>query len=852
MYVGFYEVPWWWLVVAGGVFSFLLAGFVWWWRGRSSMGEGVSGVLLAIEVPRENDKTPVAAEHLYQSLHGLLRADNTPDVISFEIQALKGYIRFFVYCPTVLEQYVSKQLYAQYPDVKISKVEDFVRTEVLEANGGCLGATVQLAQPWPLPIKTFANFDVDPLSAVTSSMSGYDEGEEMWLQMILTPAELGWSHKAMEAAKAISQGKSIGGFYGSGNFLVWVLLSFFKFIFISLPKAFFMAGNSSSDSVDVGQTKVVLSEYDKERIGLIEQKSRKVGFQVTMRAVVNSSFRGRSAHMLNELMASLQQYSLPQANSLEFGRPVKNLKSFINQYQRRVASRRAAVMNSEEIASIFHLPSQSVETPGIVWAKSRKGEPPPNLPLALMGDNEDLTVFAKTDFRYEERKFGIKQIDRLRHIYVIGKTGMGKSTLLSNMAIDDVRSGRGVAVIDPHGDLIDDVLECIPRRRINDVVIFSPADREFPVGFNMLEKVDSSHMPLVASGLIAVFYKMFSHSWGPRMEHILRNIILALLEMPNATLMGITRIIVDKKYREKVIDNVRNPAVHDFWKKEFPALASGNPSDTFGPIQNKVGQFLSTSIVRNIVGQEHGTINIRKIMDEKKIFLVNLSKGKIGEDVSALFGSMLITKIQLAAMSRADIPESQRVPFYLYVDEFQNFATESFATILSEARKYKLGLTMANQYIAQMPEEVRNAVFGNVGSLISFGVGASDAGYLVKEFNPVFNEDDLISLDKRHIYLKMAIDGVSSVPFSATTLPPPANRSNNVEKIVGVSRERYAMPAEEIEEYIQTWSGMKARLAQRQREEELKIKEQERKQKANEDKQKQGSQNNQKGSSNRK
>lgn len=819
MYLGDYEITPSLLAAAGGILLLLLWILFWLFRPRRKKSAPQESVLLTMEVPRENDKTPLAAQQLFRSLHGVMQADEKNSLsISCEIQACKSSIRFYVHCPESLQQYVSKQLYAQYPDVKVSKVEDYVRFSDEEVQHKQLVATnITLRQDSYYPIQSFANFDVDPLAGITGSMSDYIEGEELWLQLVIAPAPNHWHDEAIALTSDLREGKRQGK---KRNLFLAIVLGLLSFMFITIPKAFFSSGSEEGEAISKKQ--IVLSEYEKERIKLIEDKARQVGFSTAIRAVALSDSGPRSVHMLNELMASLQQYSISNSNGFHFGARVKKLDEFAQIYAKRQPDPLASILNAEEVASVFHLPSKNVQTPGIVWAKSRKGEPPPNLPFFIEGqDQADLTIFAKTDFRHEERKFGIKELDRLRHIYVIGKTGMGKSTLLSNMAISDVRAGKGVGVIDPHGDLIEDVLDCIPKRRINDVVIFSPSDHDFPVGFNMLEKVDKNHMPLVASGLIAVFYKMFSHSWGPRMEHILRNIILALLEMPNATLMGINRLIIDKKYREKVIDNVTNPSVHDFWKKEFPTLASGNTADIFGPIQNKVGQFLSTSVVRNIVGQENGTINIRQIMDSGKIFLVNLSKGKIGEDVSALFGSMLITKIQLAAMSRADTPEHDRIPFYLYVDEFQNFATESFATILSEARKYKLGLTMANQYIAQMPEEVRNAVFGNVGTLISFGVGANDASYLAKEFNPVFSEDDLIQLDKRHIYLKMAIDGVSSTPFSGGTLPPPANRSKNNEKIISVSRERYGQPAEKVEEFIQTWSGMKARLTQKERDRQL-------------------------------
>ncbi len=423
---------------------------------------------------------------------------------------------------------------------------------------------------------------------------------------------------------------------------------------------------------------------------------------------------------------------------------------------------------------------------------------------------KNITYFAKTNFRGTDHVFGIKEDDRRRHIYVIGKTGMGKTNLLENMIISDIRAGRGVAVIDPHGDLAEAVLNFIPASRINDVIYFNPADADYPIAFNVMEHVDSKYRHLVASGLIGVFKKIWADSWGPRLEYLLRNVILALLEYPGSTLLGVPRMFIDKEYRKKVVSKVTDPVVKAFWLNEFTKYSSQFTVDAISPIQNKVGQFLSSSLVRNIISQTQSTINMRDIMDNKKIFIVNLAKGKIGEDYSALLGAMLITKIQLAAMGRADIPEEERKDFYLYVDEFQNFATESFAGILSEARKYRLNLIVAHQYIGQLEEEVRDAIFGNVGTLISFRVGAADAEWLEKEFEPVFMMNDLVNLAKYDIYLKLMINGVTGDAFSASTLPPgDVAEKSNVEKIIKVSRERYSNKREVVEDKISRWSGMK-------------------------------------------
>ncbi|HUT21796.1 MAG TPA: type IV secretion system DNA-binding domain-containing protein [Candidatus Bipolaricaulota bacterium] len=438
--------------------------------------------------------------------------------------------------------------------------------------------------------------------------------------------------------------------------------------------------------------------------------------------------------------------------------------------------------------------------------------------------NPDIAVFGETNFRNERRRFGIKQDDRRRHMYVVGKTGVGKSVMLENLINFDVTNGHGLAVVDPHGELAEKVIDFIPNNRINDVIYLNPADIDYPIAFNVLEKVEPKYRYLVASGLIGVFKKIWADSWGPRLEYLLRNALLALLDYPDSTLLGVNRMLVDNDYRKKVVAKIQDPVVKAFWLNEFTKYNQQFLVEAISPIQNKVGQFLSTSIIRNIVGQVKSTINIRKAMDENKIIILNLSKGRIGEDASSLLGAMFITKIQLAAMSRVDIPEEERNDFYLYVDEFQNFATESFANILSEARKYRLNLIIAHQYIEQLGEIVKPAVFGNVGTLVIFRVGAMDAEELVMEFTPTFTEEDLVNLPKYNVYLKLMIDGVSSDPFSATTLPPVAKSTGNIEQIIINSRERYAKSREEVEEKIARWSGVETEAMLLRAEKDLKEK----------------------------
>ncbi|MEK7203701.1 MAG: type IV secretion system DNA-binding domain-containing protein [Patescibacteria group bacterium] len=425
----------------------------------------------------------------------------------------------------------------------------------------------------------------------------------------------------------------------------------------------------------------------------------------------------------------------------------------------------------------------------------------------------NITYFAKTNFRGQDRIFGVKEKDRLQHMYIIGQTGTGKTTLLKNLAIQDIKSGRGLAVIDPHGEFVDDLLDSIPEERIRDTIYFNPVDTQYPIGFNVLEVKDPEHKHLVASGLMAIFTKIWANVWSARMEYILDNCVMALLDTPGSTLMGIPRLLVDKDFRKYIVSNIKDPVVRSFWVTEYESWEPRFRNEAIVPIQNKVGQFLATKMIRNIVGQSKSTLDIESIIENRKILLANVSKGLIGEDNSALLGAMLITKIQLTAMERVRTPLEKRHPFFLYVDEVQNFATDAFATILSEARKYGLGLILSHQYIGQLITQtstrVRDAIFGNVGTMISFRVGATDAEFLEVQFAPEIISQDFVNLPNYNIYLKLLVDGISSRPFSALTLPPiPLESSISIKDfIIDSSRKKYSRPAKEVEEEIEKWSA---------------------------------------------
>ncbi len=651
------------------------------------------------------------------------------------------------------------------------------------------------------PIKTFLNFEVDPLSGITGVLSNVEKDEEIWIQILTKPISDEWQQKGNSHVKAVKSGAT-----NREGVMVGVFGAFLHFLG-GVLNAILVGVTPPSSKGEGPKEEAKLSGTVEAGLKGVETKITKLGFETKIRILALAPDENVARSKLASTVAAFKQYNLLNLNGFQAGSVETDL-GFYDQYRFRAFLNPGYILNIEELASIFHLPNISVETPNIVWAGSKKGEPPSNLPIEENVPSNELTIFAKTDYRHLVHKFGIKMGDRRYHMYAIGKTGTGKSTMLENMIIDDIREGRGVAVVDPHGDLIKKLLNFVREERIKDVVLFTPADRLYPLGFNVLENVDPELKNIVASGVVGIFKKIFGESWGPRLEYILRNTILALLDYPNATMLGITKILVDQDFRNRVIEKIQDPVIKDFFVNEFEKYDPKFRTEAIAPIQNKVGQFLSSSTIRNIVGQPKSTFNIEDIMNQGKILFLDLSIGEIGEDASTLLGSMMITKIQLAAMHRATFAEEERRDFYLYVDEFQNFATESFAVILSQARKYHLNLIMTNQYIAQVPEEVMAAVFGNCGSLITFRVGAPDAAALKQEYAPVFEEVDLVNLDNYHIYVKMSIDGVTCPAFSATTLPPDKMMNNNKDAILQHSREHYSKRREYVEDKLSSLAEM--------------------------------------------
>ncbi len=791
----------------GSVLEFLLQWYVWMpivgvllyltYRNnqRAQKVQAVDPVLLILEIPRTNDKQELAAEQLFASLHGILRdkielkeSGGVQEHVSFEMASINKMIRFYVWTPRHLRNFVEGQIYAQYPSVQIHEAdEDYTRRHITHSVVST--AELTLSENEVIPIRSFQNFEVDPLAGITATLSKLeDDDEELWVQVIARPIADDWHHRA---AGYISRIKSGGSVFSGGDTLKYIGM-----MLAALVKPPEHSGGSASPE---------LSERDKTRIAEIEKKSAKLGYQVKIRIAYLGHDEVTARHRIQALVGTYKQYNSTNLNGFRLAKSSFKRED-VAAYAARHFIDEGFILNIEELASVFHLPHTNVETPNIVWASTKTAEPPAKLPTITGEDEQDraISAFGVTNFRGINYQFGLRRSDRGRHVYIIGQTGAGKSGLLELFALSDVYHNEGYAIIDPHGDFAVNNLRFIPPHRIKDVVYFNPADTAHPLGFNPMEVTDPSMKSNTSSEIIGVLKRMFGDSWGPRLEYILRYTILALLDYPGSTMLDITRMLTDKKFRKKVLAECTDTVVLQFWNVEFNSWNDKFQAEAIAPVLNKVGAFTANPIIRNIIGQPKSTFNIRELMDDGKILIVNLSKGLIGEDNAGILGSFLVTKIQLAAMSRSDIERIEdRRPFYLYVDEFQNFATDSFATILSEARKYGLNLTVANQYVSQMEPTVRDAVFGNVGTMISFRVSADDAPILAKPFAPYFEPEDLLQMANRHFVINMVINGEKAPAFSAKTLALPPLQADNSGAIIEHSRHAYGASREEVEAAIQ-------------------------------------------------
>lgn len=772
------------------------------WRNYKQIDavKSVESTLLILEIPKANDKKELAAEQLFASLHGILRdkselrhSGGMQEHLSFEIASVNGQIRFYVWVPKALQSFVEGQIYSQYPTVQIYEAEeDYVAHE--RQHSVVYTGEVALTNNEMLPIKTFQSFEVDPLAGITGTLAKLEStGEELWIQVLMRPLADDW-HKASERwINSVKNGSPFDFLLGGSSFdLQWL-----GGIFSALWKP-------PEQGIGAPSTARVLSDRDKTRISEAEKKATKLGYKVKIRLVYLGESQTNAKLRMQALVGTFKQFNSTNLNGFKLASASFN-KEDLSRYKSRLFIDKGFILNIEELASVFHLPHTNVETPNIVWASGKTAEPPSKLPIITGNQaiDENISAFGLTNFRGINHQFGMLRSDRSRHVYIIGQTGAGKSGTLELFALSDIFHNQGYAIIDPHGDFAVDNMKFIPASRLKDVVYFNPADTAFPLGFNPLEVTNPSQKSNISSEVIGVLKRMFGESWGPRLEYILRYTILALLDRPNTTMLDITRMLTDKKFRKETLSYCTDSVVLQFWNVEFNSWTEKFQAEAIAPVLNKVGAFTANPVIRNIIGQPKSTFNIRQIMDEGRILIVNLSKGLIGEDNAGILGSFLVTKIQLAAMSRSDIPDiKDRRPFYLYVDEFQNFATDSFATILSEARKYGLNLTVANQYVSQMNETVRDAVFGNVGTMISFRVSADDAPLLSKQFEPQFESGDLLQMHNRHFIINMVIGGEKAPAFSATTLTLPPPQTNITHQIIENTRHTYSRSRAEVEHEI--------------------------------------------------
>ncbi len=747
-------------------------------------------IVLKIAVPLYNDKKPLAAEAFFQSLHGTLRNNSkSKDLFSFEIVGNSMGIFFLIVCSKRYKNFIENQVYAQYPEAQITLVKDYVET-IRQFNGVISVAEYGLARESMYPLNTFKNFEIDPLGPITSSISKMQNGFEAWIQIVCRPVASYWQDTGKSFVKTLK--------------------------------------DSARSKPEIQTASTPLDTDQLQEIREIEQKSNKSGYQFTVRVIVKGPDKMMVNNLMEDIEASFKQFQRGKLNSLAakknstsaiktlfLGKRLEQSLSIKEKYIRRFLDEKEVnIINTEELASLYHFPNESVKTPNIDWARSKKLEIPANLPVipnydSSIKNNYGIRVFGYTDYRNVHVPFGIKKEDRRRHMYLIGKTGTGKSALIQRLVYGDIHDGEGFGIIDPHGELVEHVLNLIPQHRLKDVVYIDPSDTEYPVGLNMLDIKEGESMELLADGIVTVFKKFFGNSWGPRLQYILTNTVLTLLHCQNVSLLAVQRILQDKNYRKFLLKQVKDPFLIKFWEQEFEEMAK-NPrliSEAVAPINNKVGRFLNSPMIRNMIGQIKSTIDFREIMDSGKILLVNLSQGKIGEENTSLLGGMLITRIYTNAMQRANMILDRRRDFYLYVDEFQNFSTDTFIKILSESRKYGLNLFVTHQYIDQISTEVQDAIFGNVGTLINYVVSQKDALRLQKEYAPFLNMEDLVNLEKFRMAIKLTIDGSQSNPFTGILMLPNFKPEELKEEIIKLSRESYASSKEEIEFKINKWAA---------------------------------------------
>lgn len=746
------------LVIA--FFGAILLAIGFFWKSRERHDKSLDTTLLEISLPRENEIKIDAAEQLFSSLtsikgtRGILGFLKVPDVISFEIVAKLQDIRFYVGVPNKLRDMVEKQIHGSYPDAQILEVEEY---NLFDNPGKVAYANLKFKKSHYLPIKTFKDLPVDPLSSITSTLGKMQEGEGAALQILITPTGDAWKK----------------------------------------------AGRSYITTTKKAEANPETAKYsvDQRELEAIEQKITKPGFETHIRLLVVSSTKESANAHLSNMVGSFSQFASFNSFTEDKKKFFKGMAmvDFIYR-QLPLLPKVPCVLTTEELATIFHFPNKTVETPSIYFLGARVAPAPANIPSTGL-------YIGKSIYRGVSRPVFVSEDDRRRHMYIIGKTGVGKSEFLKDMILQDIADGKGVCFIDPH-DTIDMLLPLIPPERAEDVILFDPSDIERPMGLNMLDAQTEEQKDLIATSIIGLMYKLYDPNKtgiiGPRFEHAIRNAMLTVMSEPGNTFVEVVRILTDASFVQELLPKVQDPIVRRYWTDQIAQTSDFHKSEVLDYIVSKFGRFVTNRMMRNIIGQSKSAFSFREVMDQGKILLISLAKGKIGEDNSSFLGLILVPKILAAAMSRQDIPQEQRRDFYLYVDEFQNFATPDFGQILSEARKYRLNLTVANQFIGQIEEDVKNAIFGNAGTILSFRVGVSDANYLQHEFQPVFNEADLINVERFHAYIKTLIDGEPTTPFSidmTRDLAEEKKRENPrvAELIRELSRLKFGKPRELVE-----------------------------------------------------
>ncbi len=678
--------------------------------------------------------------------------------------------------------HLEKQIYAHYPEAEVKPSPDYT----IFSDGDALrGATLQLRRKQYLPIATYKELEVDPMQAITGALAKIQNGDAAIIQYVLQPASSRSRHTAEQAAKKTVRGRqqdiSSGGLGNALN-----------------PAAVF---ENPEKREKKRQESSQLTQRMQQRVDLVEQKLSQQQFSVTIRVGVSCRQTEEAERVYNAIVSSFSQYDLPDLNSLRAYEVRKTKGFFQDLIFRMPRPEQDVILSTTEIASLFHFPLPTTATPNIVWRGSKVAPAPVDLPTS--GVQVGTNVYRGT-----ETPIYLSENDRRRHLYLIGQTGTGKTTLFLNMITEDIKAGRGVGVIDPHGDLIEDILLHIPPEREKDVVLFDPRDRERPLGFNILETKDEAQRDLVVNEVVEILQKLAARlnpeSIGPMFEHYLRNALLALVEDPNSTLLDVPRMFVDDEFRAMILQRVHNPTVLQFWQKEFAQSQRGQMSaDMLSYVISKLGRFISNDTVRNLIGQAKSSFDVRQIMDEKKILLCNLSKGMLGDINSDLLGFVLVSKIQIAALGRANVSEDKRPDFYFYIDEFQNFTTDSIATILSEARKYRLNLHLTHQFISQLDDPIREAVFGNVGTLVSYRIGVDDAEFMAKQFAPVFKEYDLVNLERFTAIIRLLANGTPQRAFSLKASAPPMGGNVDArERIRDYSRQHYGRSRSDVEQEI--------------------------------------------------